>query len=1315
MRPLRRSRSAWWIASLAVVAAACAQLSDLSEPKPIATPVASVQLSAPRPTIVEGNTLALEVVVLDATGQPISGRPVTWSSSDTLTATVSSAGVVRGRRPGRVQIAASADGKSAVVPITVAPRLVASVSITPTTPSMLVGGAVQLRARTVDEEGLVLTDRPVFWSTSDATIAAVDNTGFVTGVSAGLATITATSETRSATVGVTVAPVPVATVQLTPALDTVFVGQSTQLRVITRDSTGALLDGRAVTWSSSAPAAATVSATGLVVGIAPGAVIITAQSEGRSGTARVVVRPQPVGAVLVSPSQATVAIGQALRLTVQVIDDDGTLLQGRPVQYRSSNATIATVGADGTVTGIAPGSVTITATSEGRSGTATIAVTPSAVRAVRVDPLQAAIRVGGTTRLTAVALGDNDAVLPQRTITWLSGAPGIVTVGNDGTVTGVAPGTALVFASAEGRVASATITVTSIAIGSVVVTPPTSSPVQGTALSLAAEVRDGAGAVLTGRTINWSSSAPAIAVVSNSGRVLAVSPGTARIDATVEGVTGSATITVLPVPVASVSITLNVPSVIIGQTGQATAVPRDANGNVLTGRTATWTSSAPTIATVSSTGVITGVALGSATITGTVEGRSGTVQVTVIPVPVSSVSVTLTDSSLNIGQSAQGTAVPRDANGQPLARPVTWGSATPAIANVSATGLVTGIAEGTTAITATSEGRTGAVQLVVIGRPVATVTVTVPRSGIRISEVLQATAVLRDSVGVQVNRPITWTSSAPTIATVSTTGAITALAVGSATITATSEGRSGTVSVSITPIPVGTVTPSLPRPIIRIGETLQAAVVVRDSANNIVTRPVTWTSGTPATATISATGLITAVAPGTTTLTATSEGRSGTVQLTVTPIPVTSVTVNVPRTTIRQGETLQATTTLRDSLGATVTRPVTWSAAPTAIGTVSATGLLTAVAPGTVTVTATSEGVNGTAEITVTAAPVATVTVTVPRTGIRIGESIQATAVLRDSLGNVLTNRPITWASTNTTAATVSATGLVTAIAAGTSNITATSEGRTGSVTLTITPPPVATVTVTLPRSPIRIGETLQASVVLRDSLGNTLTGRTLTWTSTATNVASVSSTGLITAVAAGSATITATSEGRNGSQTLLVTVRPVASMTISLTVPADSILTRGRSANATVVQRDSTNAILTGRQVTWGAAPASVGSISVSGQISTATNAGPLTISVRSDSVPGTPRATNTFGMRVTNINTVGVTPALASVRVGQTVSLTATARDLGGSVVPGTTFTWSTAAATLATVSPAGVVTGVAPGIVTIAASADGRSGGAVITVLP
>jgi trimeric autotransporter adhesin len=1292
---------------------ACGRLSDWSAPTPLATPVAAVQLTAPRPTVIEGSTLALEVVAIDSGGRPLTGRTVTWSSGDTVVATVSSAGLVTGRRVGRTQIAASVDGRSATVSVTVTPRLVASIAVTPNTPSLLVGGAVQLTARPLDDAGVALTDRPVFWSTSNALIAAVDANGFVTGVAPGVATITATSEVRSTTVAVTVLPVPVATIQLTPSLDTIFVTQTVQLRATLRDSTGASLDGRVVQWSSSSPAIATVSATGLVVGVVTGTATITGVSEGRSATARVVVVPQPVGAVIVSPAQSTLSVGQSLKLTVQVIDEDGTLLPGRAVQYRSSNTGVATVAIDGTVTGVTPGSSTITATSEGRTGTAQVTVTPATVRSVRIEPTSASLRVGATTRLSAVALDENNVVLPQRPFTWLSGAPGIVTVGTDGLVTAIAPGTALVFASAEGRVAAATITVSSVSVATVTVSPATATPFAGSAIGLTADVRDGNGVVLTGREVTWRSSLPAIAVVSNSGRVLAVAPGSVRIEATVEGVTGSALLNVLAVPVASVGVTLATSSIIVGQSSQAFATARDANGNVLSGRTATWTSSAPTVATVSSTGLVTGVSVGTATISASVEGRIGTVQAIVIPVPIASVAVTLGDSSIILGQTTQGAAVARDAGGNALpGRVFTWGTSAPSVATVSTSGLVTAVGEGVATITASSEGRSGTVELSVGGRPVSTVTLTVPRSAIRVSETLQATAVLRDSTGLVVVRPIQWTSSAPTVATVSSTGSITAVGVGSATITATSEGRSATAAISASLIPVTTVAVTVPRTGIRIGEAVSAAAVLRDSAGTVVTRPITWSTSAATVATVSSTGVVTAVGAGSATITATSEGRTGTVAMTVTPIPLTSVTVTTPVSTFRVGEGTQATVVLRDSAGTVVTRPVTWSSSAPAIATVSTTGAIAGVGEGTVTITATSEGRTGTVGLTITGRPVETVTVTVPRSSIRTGEALQATATLRDITGAILTNRPVAWSSSAPAVASVSSSGVITALTPGSTTITASSEGKSGTTSMGVTLRPVVTVTVTVPRPIVRVGEVLTATAVPRDSAGNALTGRTITWTSSSPAVASVSSAGVITAIAAGTTTITATSETRQGTAGLQVTLRPVASMDVSFSSAADSILTRTRTTQATVVQRDSAGNILTGRPVTWSAAPTTVATIGTGGLV-TGVGVGGASVVAQSDLTPGSPRATGSRELRVTNVATVTVTTPGPTVRIGQNLQLTAVARDVNSNPVT-VTFSWSTSNGN-ATVNATGRVTGVSVGSVTITATVDGRSNSSTILVIP
>ena len=162
-----------------------------------------------------------------------------------------------------------------------------------------------------------------------------------------------------------------------------------------------------------------------------------------------------------------------------------------------------------------------------------------------------------------------------------------------------------------------------------------------------------------------------------------------------------------PPAVATVTVSLGATSLVTGQATTASAVLRDAGGNVLTGRIVTWTSSAPPVATVTSTGGITAVGVGTASITATSEGQSGSALLTVTAPPVANVGVIVT-SPLAIGQTAQGSAVVRDGAGNVLTgRTIVWSSSDSSIATVSPGGLVTAFALGRATITATSEGSSG--------------------------------------------------------------------------------------------------------------------------------------------------------------------------------------------------------------------------------------------------------------------------------------------------------------------------------------------------------------------------------------------------------------------------------------------------------------------------------------------------------------------------------------------------------------------------------------------------------------------------------
>src|SRR4029077_8597250 len=186
--------------------------------------------------------------------------------------------------------------------------------------------------------------------------------------------------------------------------------------------------------------------------------------------------------------------------------------------------------------------------------------------------------------------------------------------------------------------------------------------------------------------------------------------------------------------------------------------------------------------------------------------------------------------------------------------------------------------------------------------------------------------------------------------------------------------------------------------------------------------------------------------------------------------------------------------------------------------------------------------------ITVTLAPVATVTVSPATASVVVLGTQQLAAQLKDAGGNVLTGRTIAWSSSNTAVATVDGTGLVTGVAAGGPvTITATSETKTGTSAITVTIAPVATVTVSPAKASVVVLGTQQLAAQLKDAGGNVLTGRTIAWSSSNTVVATVDGTGLVTGVAAGGpVTITATSETKTGTSAITVTLAPVATVTVS-------------------------------------------------------------------------------------------------------------------------------------------------------------------------
>lgn len=426
--------------------------------------------------------------------------------------------------------------------------------------------------------------------------------------------------------------------------------------------------------------------------------------------------------------------------------------------------------------------VLVTACGGGGDGGGTTEPPAVTVGSVAVTLGVAQVISGGTTTASAEVRSTTGAVLSGRSISWSSSSPSVATIDGAGAIVAVSAGTTSITATSEGKSGSATLTVTLPPVASVSLSLAQSSVVAGSTTSASVVLRDNGGNTLTGRSVAFSSSNTGVATIDNSGGIVAVSAGTTTITATSEGQSASAPLTVLPPPVATVSVSLQQATVELGAGTTASAVLRDANGTTLSGRTVSWSSSNSAVATVSASGVITSASVGTTTITASSEGKTGSATLSVIPAPVASISVSLAQSSLQVGGSTSASAVLRDANGVVLSdRSIAWSSSNTAVASVSASGVVTALAGGTASIMATSEGKSGMATVTVTLPPVASVTLS-GAGRVKVGDTYTYTATLRLADGTVVTRPIVWSVTNPSRATITNNGVLVATQAGAFTI-----------------------------------------------------------------------------------------------------------------------------------------------------------------------------------------------------------------------------------------------------------------------------------------------------------------------------------------------------------------------------------------------------------------------------------------------------------------------------------------------------------------------------------------------------
>lgn len=951
----------------------------------------------PRPLAISGTLSICPATTTTLASGTAGGN---WTSSNAAIATIDAG----------TGVATSVTNGTSTISYTIPTGCFTTAVLTVNTLPAVIGGASSVCVGS----NITLTSSPAggAWTSNDATIATISAAGVVTGVANGNTTITYTSSLGCVrTKDITVNPLPA-------PIDPIGVVCTGTTITMTNPTSGGV-------WSSSNAVYATINAsTGLLTPVNAGTANITYTL----GTGCITVYTVTTSA---SPSiiGGTTSVCEGASGTLTNFLASGT--------WSSANTAIANVSTTtGVMSGISAGTTTITYTLPTgcfRTGTVTVNLTPAAI----AGPGSAC--VSSPVTLTSATAGG----------TWSTSAATIATIGAS---TGI---------------------LNPISAGNVTVsyTLPNSCrtllPI--TVFGLPATINGTAVVCVSGTTVlntlsvggTWSSSNTTIASIDAAGIVTGVSTGTANISYILgSGCFRTRTVTVNPLPAAIIGSFLNC-------VGSSTTLTNATTGG-------TWVSSNTSVATAGvSTGVITGVSVGTSTISYRLStGCASTAVVTVNPLPsaiigtpIVCVTGTTTLSNPDLGG--------------------VWSTSDPLVATVDAAGIVTGVAIGTASIIYTNPTTTCVSSIIVSVNPV-------PSAIAGTLVVCEGSATsLTSSPGAGV-----WTSSDNTIATVaSVSGVVTGVSQGTVNITYTVGGVGGCFNSAVV-----TVNP-LPNPITGV----PAVCIGFTTTLSNVTVGGSWSSANPAIATIDPTGIVTGMMTGTTTVSYTLPTGCASVVI---------VTVNALPTAISGTAVVcvGSNVTLSSTPGGG-----TWSSSDVTIATISPARVVTGVTAGTANITYTlPTGCYRALTMTVNPLP----------------DTILGPLNYCTGITNTLTNTVVggTWSSTNTAVATIdAATGLVTGgINPGTSRITYTlSSGCRSTVVVTNNSAPASVIS--------------GVNVICEGTsttFSNTTTGGT--WTSSDPTIASVTgATGFVSGIIAGTATITYTIP--NGCyRTKSVTVNPI-------------------------------------------------------------------------------------------------------------------------------------------------------------------------------
>ncbi len=392
-----------------------------------------------------GDSYPLTAVAADAGGSPISGISFVWRSEDVSVATVDGSGMVTAHGPGSVRIVATAGEVSGEALVSVVAP-VARLSVTPAASTITAGKTIRLVARAEDGDGRQVSGGSIAWESNASAVATVTPAGLVTAVAPGSAIVSAAFGGKKATATITV-QAPVAGLRIAPTNLQLHPGDTLRLDATSFDRQGNSLGSQPVVWSTSDPLVARISSSGLLTATGIGTGFVIADADGQRDSVSLQVQAS-IRRISVRPDQNTLQPGDSLQMVGTPQDAGGRTLDGRELVWTSNNASVAKVSRSGMVTAVARGTASITATSEGVAGSATLTVQDRVAR-VTLSPEVDDLSVGEKVDLVATLRSSTGQVLTGREVVWSSDRSDVASVSSSGRVIARAQGTATIVARSE--------------------------------------------------------------------------------------------------------------------------------------------------------------------------------------------------------------------------------------------------------------------------------------------------------------------------------------------------------------------------------------------------------------------------------------------------------------------------------------------------------------------------------------------------------------------------------------------------------------------------------------------------------------------------------------------------------------------------------------------------------------------------------------------------------------------------------------------------------------------------------------------------